>query len=114
MQTMMFAFLQDQHKLQLEVMATANKATTDVMMEPMNAILGGGGGRRSKRDKDNTPPSTNANKGDDNEAKKVKRKTKRCPHCNLFVFHKPDRCYTLDANKEKWWVGWKLIKEAST
>jgi hypothetical protein len=44
-----FALRQDQHKLQLEAMATANKATMDAMMECMNAILGGGsGGRTSK------------------------------------------------------------------
>ncbi len=39
----MFALLQDQPKLQLEAMATANKAMMDVMMERMNAILGAGG-----------------------------------------------------------------------
>jgi hypothetical protein len=32
-QAMMFALLQDQHKLQLKVMAAANKATIDAMME---------------------------------------------------------------------------------
>ncbi len=36
---MMFALLQDQHKLQIEAMATVNKAMMDVMMEQMNAIL---------------------------------------------------------------------------
>jgi hypothetical protein len=39
MQAMMFALLQDQHKLQIEAMATVNKAMMDVMMEQMNAIL---------------------------------------------------------------------------
>jgi hypothetical protein len=62
----------------------------------------------------NAPPATNANRGGDKEAKKVKHKKKLCPHCNMFVFHKPDRCYKLDANKDKRWVGSKLVKEALT
>jgi hypothetical protein len=49
MQAMMFVLLQDQHKLQLEVMAAGNKVTMDAMMECMNAILGGRGGRTSKQ-----------------------------------------------------------------
>ncbi len=60
------------------------------------------------------PPSTNANRGGADDAKKVKQKKKLCLHCKLFVFHKPGRCYKLDPNKDKWWVGWKLVKEAST
>jgi hypothetical protein len=110
---MMFALLQDQHKSQLEAMAAANKATMDALMERMNTILGNnGGGRRNKRDKENTPPLTNITpKGNDNKEQKVKRKKKLCPHCNLFVFHKPNRCYELEANKDKRWVGWKLVKE---
>ncbi len=67
---MMFVFLQDQHKLQLEAMAAGNKVTMDAMMERMNAILGGGGDRRSKHGKENTPPSTNANRGGNNKAKR--------------------------------------------
>ncbi len=114
MQAMMFALLQDQHKSQLEALAAANKATMDAMMEHMNTIPGGGGGRRSKQDKENTPLSTNANKGGNDKAKKVKRKKKLCPHCNLFVFHKHNICYELDANKDKQWLGWKLVKKAST
>jgi hypothetical protein len=49
---MMSGLLQDQHKLQLEAMAAANKATMDALMERMNAMLGNnGGGRRNKQDK---------------------------------------------------------------
>ncbi len=113
MQAMMFALLQDQHKSQLEVMAVANKVTLGAMMECMNAILGGGG-RMSKQNKENVPPATNANRGGGEEAKKVTRKKKLCPHCKMLVFHKPDRCYELVANKDKRWVGWKSVKEAST
>jgi hypothetical protein len=115
-QAMMFALLQDQHKSQLEAMAAANKATMDALMERMNAMLGNNSGnKRNKRDKQNTPPLTNITpKGDDgDEAQKVKCKKKLCPHCNLFLFHKPDRCYELEANKDKRWAGWKLVKETS-
>ncbi len=94
-------------------MTAANKGAMDAMMEGMNVILGGGGSKRSKHDKENTPSTTNANKKDD-KANKVKCRKKLCPHCKLFVFHKPDRCYELDTNKDKRWVGWKLVKEALT
>ncbi len=114
-QAMMFALLQDQHKAQLEAMAAANKdkATMDALMERMNTMLGNNsGGRRNKRDKENTPSLTNITpNGNDDKAQKVKGKMKLCPHCNLFVFHKPDRCYELEANKDKRWVRWKLVKE---
>jgi hypothetical protein len=66
-QAMMFALLQDQHKLHFEAMATANNATMDVLIEFMNAMLGNNSGsRRDKRD--NTPPLTNITpKGNDNK-----------------------------------------------
>jgi hypothetical protein len=104
-QTMMFALLQDQHKMQLEGMVTAKKATMNVMMEQMNAIFSTGGNRMSKQNKENTPSATNATRGGNNEAKKVKRKKKLFPHCNMLVFHKLDRFYKLDASKDKRWVG---------
>ncbi len=72
-------------------MATANKATMDAMMECMNAILSSSGGRTSERNKKNAPPATNINRGGEKKAKKVKHKKKLCPHCSMFVFHKPDR-----------------------
>ncbi len=71
-QAMMFALLQDQHKSQLEALAAANKVVMEAMMKQMNAMLGGDGGKRSKWDKENTPPSTNANRGNDNKAQKAK------------------------------------------
>jgi hypothetical protein len=82
MQAMMFALLQDQHKLQLEAMATENKATMDAMMECMSTILGGGssgGSRTSDWNKENLPPVTNANREGDGEAKTVQCKKKCCP-----------------------------------
>jgi hypothetical protein len=113
-QAMMFALLQDQHKSQLEAMAPANKVIMDAMMEHMSGIVGGGGSRTSERNKETLPPATNANRGGNKEAKKVKRKKKLCPRCNMFVFHKPNRCHELEANKDKQWVGEKSSKEALT
>jgi hypothetical protein len=39
MQAMMFALLQEQHQLQLKLMAAANKATMEAMMEQINALV---------------------------------------------------------------------------
>ncbi len=87
---MMFTLLQNQHKLQLEAMAVGNKETMDGMMIRLNAILGGGSSRTSKRNKVTPPPAANANRGGIKEAKKVRCKKKLCPHCNIFVFNKPN------------------------
>jgi hypothetical protein len=84
-QAMIFALLQDQHKLQLEAMAMANKATMDAMMKCMNAILGGGGSRTNKQNKETPPPAANANRVVDKEAKKVKRKKSFAPKQHVCV-----------------------------
>ncbi len=69
-QVMMFALLQEQHQLQLEAMAVANKATMKAMMEHMNALVAAQGGKREPQvDKENTPPLTNASKDNDQDNK---------------------------------------------
>jgi hypothetical protein len=45
-QVMMFALLQEQHQLQIEAMAAANKATMEAMMECMNALVIAQGGKQ--------------------------------------------------------------------
>jgi hypothetical protein len=62
MQAMMFALLQEQHQLQLKLMAAANKATMEAMMERIKALVAAQGGRKSPADKENTPPLTNGDK----------------------------------------------------
>ncbi len=52
---MMFALLQEQHKMQLETMATANQKAMEAMFEQINAIVGG---QCKAVDKENTPPTT--------------------------------------------------------
>ncbi len=95
----MFSLLQEQHLSQLEAMAAANKAAMEAMMERMNALVTAQGGRKHPAaNKENTPPLTNGGKEDD-------RKNALCPHCNAFVYHKPEKCYELEANKDKRWPG---------
>jgi hypothetical protein len=38
------------------------------------------------------------------------KKKKKCPHCGLEVYHKPEACFELDANAAKRPVGWKSKK----
>ena len=103
---MMFALLQEQHKAQLDAMASANQKAMDAMFERMNAIVAGNG---PGPDKENTPPGGNVNPGNDTGT--TKRKKKKCPHCGKTVFHKAAECYELEANASKRWTGWKSVKE---
>jgi hypothetical protein len=105
---MMFALLQEQHRAQLDAMASANQKAMDVMFERMNAIVAGKG---MGLDKENTPPGGNANPGSDNDTGTTKRKKKKCPHCGKNLFHKAVECYELEANANKRWAGWKSVKD---
>jgi hypothetical protein len=112
---MMFALLQEQHQSQLEAMATANKEAMEAMMERMNALVTAQGGRKYNpaADKENEPPPTNRGKEDNTKKGPTRRKKALCPHCKAFVYHKPEKCLELEANKEKRWPGWKSIKAAT-
>jgi len=109
---MMFALLQEQHQSQLEAMATANKVAMEAMMECMNALVTAQGGRKHDpaADKENEPPPTNRGKENDTKKRPTIRKKALCPHCKALVYHKPEKCFELEANKDKRWPGWKLIK----
>jgi hypothetical protein len=113
MQAMMFALLQEQHQSQLELMAMVNKATIEAMMEQINAFIAAQGGRQSPANKENTPPLTNGDKknNQDIKARRPRCKPTLCPHCKVLVYHKADKCYKLKSNKDKRWVGWKLINK---
>jgi hypothetical protein len=107
MTVMMFACLQEQHRLQMETLAAANQQTMDAMLEQMNAIIAGQG---KALDKENVrPPNTNATTG---TGRKLRKKMK-CPHCKKYVFHLAANCYELEANTSKQWTGWKLVKDAA-
>ncbi len=104
---MMFALLQEQHRLQMEILAAANQQTKDAMLERMSAIIAGLG---KALDKENVrPPNTNATTGSGGE---LHKKTK-CPHCKKYVFHLAAYCYELEANASKRWTGWKSVKDAT-
>jgi hypothetical protein len=115
MQAIMFALLQEQHQLQLKLMAAANKATMEAMMEQTNALVAAHGGRKPLADMENIPPLKNGGKENskDTKAKGIRRKMTLCPHCKALVHHKPEKCYELKANKDKRWVGWKSVKETT-
>jgi hypothetical protein len=114
-QAMMFALLQEQHQLQFESMLAENKATTETMMEQINALVPAQGGTQSPADKENTPPLTNSGKKNKQDIKPrgPRCKLTLCPYCKALVYHKADKWYELKSNKDKRWVGWKLIKETT-
>ncbi len=100
--------LQEQHDKQMETMATTNKANMDAMMEQMNAMVTAGSGRRSN-DKENALPAANNKVPAGDKTKKPKQKKKLCPNCKTFIFHSPQKCYELEANKDTHYQGWKLV-----
>jgi hypothetical protein len=100
----MFALLQEQHKMQLKAMATVNQKAMEAMFKRINAIVGG---QCKVVDKENTPPAA-GNTG--KSTRGMKRNRKKCTHCGKHVFHKPSNCYELEANKSKRWMGWKTVK----
>ncbi len=112
-QGMLFAMLQEQHDKQIAAMTVTNKANMDAMMESMNALVTGGAGRRpTQQDKASTPTVENSlptsTGSGTTQPKKPKRQKSICPHCKMFVLHKPENCVELEANKDKCWVSWKL------
>ncbi len=104
---MMFALLQEQHKMQLEAMGTANQKAMEAMFEQINAIVGA---QCKAVDKEKKPPAT-GNMGKSTGG--TTRNRKKCTLCGKYVFYKPFECYELKANASKRWMGWKSVKDAS-
>jgi hypothetical protein len=83
------------------------------MMEQMNALIAAQGGRKSPADKENTPPLKNGSKKNEQDIKPrgPRRLQPRddargialclCPHCKALVYHKANKCYELESNKDK-------------
>ena len=64
--------------------------------------------------KENTHQNRNGNAKPDSTGKKErkpKQKKVLCPNCRCYVFHKPNRCMELEANKANRYPGWKAILE---
>ncbi len=113
-QAMLFAMLQEQHDKQIAAMTATNKANMDAMMERMNAMVTGGAGRCStQQDKASTPTVENSLATltglGTTQPKKPKRRKCICPHCKMFVLHKPKNCVEPKAHKDKRWPGWKSV-----
>ena len=80
---MMFALLQEQHKMQLKAMATANQKAMEAMFEQINAIIGG---QCKAVDKENTPSAT-GNTG--KSTGRTKRNRKSAPTVESTCFTSP-------------------------
>ncbi len=104
---MMFALLQEQHKVQLQLMVASNKLAMDAMFERLNALVAGQG---KAADKDNITPANNRT-GSGTGGTKCNRK--KCTHCGKHAFHKAADCYKLKADASKRWTRWKLVKDDS-
>jgi hypothetical protein len=96
----------------MATMVASNKANMDAMMEWMNVLEAAGGGRRRKV-KENTPPTGSTTPvgggAGGNETKKPERKRKLCPNCKTFVYHAPNKCYKLEANKDTCLPRWTSV-----
>jgi hypothetical protein len=113
-QAMLFAMLQEQHNRLIVAMTATNKANMGAMMERMNALVTGGAGRHpTDQDKESTPTVGNSlptsTGSGTTQPKKPKRHKCMCPHCKMFVFHKPKNCVELKANKDKCWPGGQSV-----
>jgi hypothetical protein len=107
-QAMLLAMIQDHHQKQITQMEATNKANMEAMMEQMNSLVAA--------NKENTRQSRNGNNKSDGTGKngnKTRGKKAICPNCRCYVFHKPDRCIELEANKANRYKGWKSILETA-
>ncbi len=93
----MLTLLQEQHKMQIKLMAASNKPAMDKMFKHMNALIAG----HSKAvDKVNASPA-NSNSGCASGSTKPNRK--KCMNCGKHVFQKPEDCFKLKTNANKCW-----------
>ncbi len=112
---MLFAMLQEQPDKQIAAVTATNKANMDAMMERMNALVTSRAGRcPTQQDKACTPTVGNSlptSMGSGTtQPKKPKSRKCLCPHCKMFILHKPENRVELEANKDKHWLGWKLVQ----
>ncbi len=65
------------------------------------------------RQREHSSPNKRRQEKQDIKPRGPRRKPTFCPHCKALVYHKADKCYELESNKDKRWVGWKSIKETT-
>ena len=68
----------------------------------------GGGDRKNGRAPKRNNNGGRTNLWDQNDPPKG---TSKCPNCSLFVYHKPEKCYELEANKANRPSTWKSVKD---
>ena len=61
---------------------------------------------KDKFDAKTSPSPTNLK----NTKSGADKKKKKCPHCGLEVYHKPEACFELEANAAKRYPGWTSKK----
>ena len=74
--------MQEQSQKQFKEMMELFKATLDAKPSPIPGNPKGGGGKKKKK----------------------------CPHCEMVVYHNPEACFELEANAAKRPAGWKSKK----
>ena len=112
MQAMLFAMLQDQPTKQIAQMEATNKANMEAMMDKMNALVASNATRQTHQpDKENRQRQTPRWRRASEEAQEEKD---AMPQLQVFVLHKPELCYELEANKATRYPGWKSIFAAAT
>ena len=85
-----------QAMLMAEFANTINEQTQKQFKEMMDAFTKALGNKNSPN------PPANPTGG---------KKKKKCPHCLKEVYHKPEKCFELEANADKRPAGWKSTKE---
>jgi len=76
---MMFALLQEQHKMQMDTMAAANQKAMEAMFEKINAIITS---KDKVTDKGANPPASN-NSGSSSSSG-TRRNRQKCPNCGKW------------------------------
>ena len=105
--TMMFAMMQEQHQEQLNAMqeinaAAMNTANTSMeeMAKNMQIMMAAmpDMSKTAEEDDQNTDTWMKVMKPWDKPGY-IKREPNICPNCKRVVYHKPDKCLELEANK---------------
>jgi hypothetical protein len=83
------------------------------MMEMMKTLMQGNGTYKAPTQ---TPTPSNTGGGNDTggggrNSSRCEGK-KHCPHCKWMAYHKPEKCFELEANAAKRPAGWKSVKES--
>ena len=66
---------------------------------------------KTLKTKDSPQPSNQTGGGGNQNGDGKGKQKKKCPHCGLVVYHKPEKCFELEANASKRPEGWKSKKE---